>query len=216
MVTIRIIAEGGDYNEQVANNVESLRQSLNQFFARVLDRDDISIIVKMGASNRNAAKLFANDEHKLYLFVDSDDENKSNWFEKLANKANPDKGIVIPDEKKTYVYFMIQEMEAWFLKQPDCLVKWAKDNGYNSKRSCDDIPNHTLIRGKNIETIEKPSEKLAMLLKTFFEKERDGKKKAARYGKLTTAPKLLDALNVVTLIPLDSELQRFKASLSSV
>ena len=42
-------------------------------------------------------------------------------------------------------------------------------------------------------------------MKRFFVKN----KKAAKYGKLKTAPGLLDALNVTALISLDDELRRF-------
>ena len=51
----------------------------------------------------------------------------------------------------------------------------------------------------------KPSEKLKIIMKRFFVKN----KKAAKYGKLKTAPGLLDALNVTALISLDDELRRF-------
>lgn len=73
------------------------------------------------------------------------------------------------------------------------------------------IADHNLISGKNIEDISKPSAVVAILLKHFFEKRIDGKKrKLAVYGKLRTAPVLLDCLDVALLETQDSELVRFK------
>ena len=104
-------------------------------------------------------------------------------------------------------------MEAWFLKQPDCFEKWAKLENYN-KRDANSIADHNLISGKNVEDISKPSVVVATLLKHFFEKRIDGKKrKLAVYGKLRTAPILLDCLDVALLETQDSELVRFKSVL---
>ena len=127
------------------------------------------------------------------------------WFTRLTNELHPELTITIPEEKIQYIFFMVQEMEAWFLKQPDCLNRWAESVGYDRKSSELDIADHSLIRGKNIEEIAKPSEKLAILIKRFFCKG----SKAIKYGKLKHAPQLLDSLNVDLILPLDSELQRF-------
>ncbi|MBO5844248.1 MAG: hypothetical protein J6Q96_05220, partial [Bacteroidales bacterium] len=77
--------------------------------------------------------------------------------------------------------------------------------GYTRKQE-GDISQHSVLINKNIEDIKKPSDKLATILKVYFEK----KGKSARYGKLKTAPALLDALNTSDLLPLDKELQRLK------
>lgn len=210
MVRLNLIIEGGVYADSVsvetANNAEALREALHNFFTRLLNRDDIEITIFMGNGYRNAAKKFVAASVPISLFVDSDlpPDEKYQWFEKLINDNEPDKTIVIPEEKKESVFFMIQEMEAWFLKQPMCMDKWADKEGYKRKNS-EEISQHSLIKGKSIENINKPSKKLEILLKTFFEKN----KKAARYGKLKTAPALLDALDVSELESLDKELQRF-------
>ena len=71
-----------------------------------------------------------------------------------------------------------------------------------------------MIREKDIEAINKPSEKLSILIRTFFEKESDGKKKNS-YGKLKSAPDILDEIEVEKLLPLDAELQRFLTILNT-
>lgn len=212
MVRLNLIVEGGVYTDNVsaetASNVESLRQSLHKFFNRILNRDDIEITIFMGAGYRNAAKRFVEGNSPMGLFVDSDfpAETKHLWFDKLINTEHPEMTITIPEEKKKYVFFMVQEMEAWFLKQPECLNRWAEMEGYSRKDAEFDISKHSLIKGKNIESISKPSEKLAVLMKLFFKE-----KKAAKYGKLKHSPLLLDSLDIDSLIPLDLELQRFVA-----
>lgn len=211
MVKLNLIVEGGIYTDNVsaetASNVESLRQSLHKFFNRILNRNDIEITVFMGAGYRNAAKQFAESINPYGLFVDSDlpPEKKHLWFDKLINTERPEMTIIIPEDKKQYVFFMVQEMEAWFLKQPECLNRWAELEGYSRKDAELDISNHSLIRGKDIESISKPSEKLALIMKRFFFKGT----KAAKYGKLKNSPLLLDSLDINFLVPLDLELQRF-------
>ncbi len=124
----------------------------------------------------------------------------------LINKEYPDKSIVIPEEKIGKVFFMVQEMEAWFLKQPGCIERWRIEEEYERKHPDENIAEHSLIRGKDIESIRKPSDKLRTLIKKYIS---DGKK-SVKYGKLASAPGLLDNLDVATLLPLDRELQRFK------
>ncbi len=210
MVKLNLIVEGGVYTDNVsadtANNVEALRESLHKFFTRLLGRDDVEITIFMGKGYRSAAKQFIEEQAPIGLFVDSDlpPEDKHLWFNKLNNSEYPERSIIIPKEKINSIFFMIQEMEAWFLKQPYCLEKWAQKEGY-TKKDITSIANHSLLKNKDIEKISKPSEKLAIIMKHFFVKN----KKAARYGKLKTAPRLLDALNVTALKMSDKELQRF-------
>ncbi|MDE6340443.1 MAG: DUF4276 family protein [Muribaculaceae bacterium] len=212
MVTLSLIVEGGVYPENVdattASNVEALRQSLHSFFSRILKREDVSIKLFMGHGYRNAAKSFITSDSPIALFVDSDlpAGNIYKWFDKLVNIQHPEMSIIIPRDRMQYVFFMIQEMEAWFLKQPECMEKWAETEGYTRMDKNMAICDHSVIKGKEIEEIGKPSQKMAILMKKFFKKG----KKGASYGKLRTSPGLLDAIDTDALIAKDKELQRFK------
>ena len=136
MVTVRIVVEGGvlscNAEATTASNTESLRQSLHSFFTRLLSRDDISIVISLGAGYRSAVKRFQKEAAGTSLFVDSDAQKSkvNDWFVKLETE-NKDKQIILSPEQKENVFFMVQEMEAWFLKQPNCFEKWANDRcGY--------------------------------------------------------------------------------------
>lgn len=221
MVEISVIIEGGIVNTGTADaltvdNSQALRQSINRVFSELL-KEEVSIIIQLGAGYRNAASQFVkHNEQGIFLYVDLDDkkDNIPNWFSRLETE-NPQKPIVIPDSRKQSVFFMIQEMEAWILKQPDSIDRWGVVNGYSRLHSTDIISNHSLITGKDIESIKKPSGVLYNLIKHFFQKEHNGKKKKIQYGKLKSAPGLLDQLDVNTLLQNDSELQRFLSSITT-
>ena len=210
MVELNLIVEGGirtdNVSAETANNAEALRESFHNFFTRLLNREDVEITIFMGTGYRNAAKQFLKTPTPIILFVDSDlpDKDKHLWFKKLENNEHPRESIVIPPDKRDSVFFMIQEMEAWFLKQLNCIDEWAQKEGYTRKDTTS-IANHSILRNKNIEDISKPSDKLGIILKHYFTKN----KKSAKYGKLKTAPALLDSLDTATLRLLDNELQRF-------
>lgn len=214
MVNLNIIVEGqsvhDDMAEKVASNAASLRQAFNEFFTDVLDTEDIRVTIFMGDGYRNAARRFADGEGNECLYVDSDRpyDERMEWFNSLVNEKHPEKTITIPENKIDKVFFMVQEMEAWFLKQPQCIERWCSENDYNRKHPDEIISEHSLIRGKNIEDIQKPSEKLSILIRKYIYNG----KKAVKYGKLTVAPGLIGKLDTASLINIDRELQRFKTT----
>jgi hypothetical protein len=213
MVEITIMIEGGapDSSSDIATveNTESLRESFHRIFSESLGYE-VKIRVQPLGGYRNAARIFSESTTDVYLFVDLDDkkENIPNWFEKLITE-NPLKPIEIPASKKPKVFFMIQEMEAWILKQPEAIENWGLKNHYVRKHPTEKIADHSLISRKNIEDLAKPSVKLNLIIKHFFRKEYRGKKKIIQYGKLKTAPDLLDCLDVSKLKATDSEFNRF-------
>ncbi|MBR6491426.1 MAG: DUF4276 family protein [Bacteroidales bacterium] len=214
MVNLNIIVEGGTFDpnssEETFNNVEALRESLNKFFSRLLMRDDISVRVDMGAGYRNSAKRFVKSADNNYLYVDSDDADTSKWFDRL-NNSDPSKAIIIPEDAKDKVFFMIQEMEAWFLKQPECLERWGKAQSYIRTKKETAIASDNQIAGKDIETLSEPSKIVGVIVQRYFERLlSNGKKKKVKYGKLKSAPAIIDNLDEQALVAVDKELYRFK------
>ncbi|KAA6315926.1 hypothetical protein EZS27_033691 [termite gut metagenome] len=219
MVEISLIIEGGvlpgSADVVTMDNSQALRQSLHRIFKDVLGLE-VSIKIQLGAGYRAATRQFAASSEKnccLYVDLDNKRECIPDWFDKLVTE-NPGKPIHILDDKRQNVFFMIQEMEAWILKQPAAIERWGKDNHYIRTHSNEPIEGHSLIAGKNIEDINKPSNTLGEIIKHFFSKERDGKLKKVQYGKLKSAPGLLDCLNATELKENDAELQRFCATYS--
>lgn len=214
MVNLNIIVEGGTLDPNVSddtfNNVEALRESLNKLFSRLLKRDDISVRVDIGAGYRNAARMFVKHAANHYLYVDSDDVDTDKWFDKLDN-PDPNKAIVIPADAKDKVFFMIQEMEAWFLKQPECLDRWGKAQGYIRQKKGIEIAADNQIAGKDIEGLSKPSKIVGVFVQRYFERVLpNGKPQKVKYGKLKSAPGIIDQLDENTLVAVDRELLRFK------
>lgn len=214
MVNLNIIVEGGtldpNSSEETFNNVETLRESLNKLFSRLLKRDDISIRVDMGAGYRNSANRFVKNPDDHYLYVDSDDADTNKWFDRLGD-ADPAKAIVIPAETKDKVFFMIQEMEAWFLKQPECLERWGESKSFVRTKNETAIASDNLIAGKDIESLSKPSKIVGVIVQRYFERILpNGKRKKVKYGKLKSAPAIIDNLDEQALVSVDKELYRFK------
>jgi hypothetical protein len=62
--------------------------------------------------------------------------------------------------EKDQVFFMVQEMEAWMLSQPNKIEFFCLDTGLIRKREDERITDNQLLKGKCLEEIEKPSGKL--------------------------------------------------------
>lgn len=213
MVTLHILVEGGAYDAEVTSNVESLRQAFHNFFVRLLSREDIGIVVEMDAGNRNAAKRYLKDTSQ-YLWVDSDSKNPEDWFVSMDSGEHP---IVFAAEQRVNIYFMIQEMEAWFLKQPECFDRWAQRAGYRRKANKGAIAEDSRLAGRDVEAMTKPSHTVAMIVKRYFERvDANGNVRDARYGKLSTSPAMLDAIDTDQLSSNDNQLRKFRAALETI
>ena len=108
---------------------------------------------------------------------------------------------------------MIQEMKAWFLKQPECLDRWGKTQGYKRVKGDTEISEDNQIKGKDVESLSKPSKILGVIIQRYFERTLpNGKKVKLKYGKLKSAPSIIDELDEETLVSDDKELYRFKVT----
>jgi hypothetical protein len=213
-MVVNVYVEGGIVNGNVDattnNNSEALREELNRFMQRALNRNDISIVVKKCSGYKEAAKQFINatDEADNYLYVDLDrkPELRDEWFKSLS-----DDGIEMSQDKSDHVSFWIQEMEAWFLKQPECLDRWGKAQGFLRQKKGIEIAADNQIAGKDIEGLSKPSKIVGVFVQRYFERVLpNGKPQKVKYGKLKSAPGIIDQLDENTLVAVDRELLRFK------
>ena len=219
-MVVNVYVEGGVINDNVnattINNSEALREELNRFMQRALNRNDISIVVKKCSGYKEAAKQFINatEEVDSYLYVDLDrkPELRNEWFKSLY-----DNGIEMPQDKIAHVSFWIQEMEAWFLKQPEAIELWAEDENLKRKPG-QNIPlsEHPSIKNKDIEHLQqKASYLMGVILRQVFapqekvRKSTSGKVRDLKYGKLRHAPGIIAHLNPTDLISKDNELKLF-------
>lgn len=219
-MVVYVYVEGGIINGNVdasTNNYsEALREELNRFMQRALHREDISIVVKKCSGYKEAARQYINatgeEENYLYVDLDRKPELKKEWFKSLAED-----GIVMPQEKTDHVSFWIQEMESWFLKQPQAIELWAEEEGLTRKKG-QDVPlsEHPSIKDKDIEHLQqKASYIMGVILRQVFapqekaKKSTSGKVRDLKYGKLRHAPGIIAHLNPLDLISKDRELESF-------
>lgn len=219
-MVVNVYVEGGVINDNVdattINNSEALREELNRFMQRALNRNDISVVVKKCSGYKEAAKQFINatEEEDNYLYVDLDrkPELRNEWFKSLY-----DNGIEMPQDKIAHVSFWIQEMEAWFLKQPEAIELWTEDENLKRKPG-QNIPlsEHPSIKNKDIEHLQqKVSYLMGVILRQVFAPQEKVRKSASgkvcdlKYGKLRHAPGIIAHLNPTDLISKDNELKSF-------
>ena len=219
-MVVNVYVEGGVINDNVDattyNYSEALREELNRFMQRALNREDISIVVKKCSGYKEAARQFINaaDEEDSYLYVDLDrmPEFRDEWFKSLS-----DDGIEMSQDKTDHVSFWIQEMEAWFLKQPEAIELWAEDENLIRKpRQERPLAEHPSIKGKDIEHLkQKASDLMRVIFRQVFAPQEKAKKSASgkvrdlKYGKLRHAPGIIAHLDPVVLISKDNELKLF-------
>lgn len=219
-MVVNVYIEGGVIDGNVDattnNNSEALREELNRFMQRALNRDDISIVVKKCSGYKEAAKQFieTTDSGENYLYVDLDrkPELRNEWFQSLS-----DDGFVIPQNKIEHISFWIQEMEAWFLKQPEAIELWAEDENLIRKpRQNLPLAEHPAIKDKDIEHLQHKASLLVRVIirQTFTPQEKwrksaSGKVRNLKYNKLRHAPGIIAHLNPIDLISKDVELRSF-------
>ena len=147
-----------------------LRQGFNKLLVQKLEGNMPRIV--MGEGKQQAIDKFINyrNSRKPYLLVDLDN--------KESEKENDLKNSNLIDHKKE-VYFMIQEMEAWFLSQPDVL------NSYYASDISGNLPD------KHTKEIDKPSDFLFDLTK---------RTKKGKYHKIKHAVDLLQQLDAARLM----------------
>jgi hypothetical protein len=102
------------------------------------------------------------------------------------------------------VFFMVQQMEAWILAQPEKIDPYCATQGFVRKHTEKRIENDALIKNKHPEEITDPSGKLRTIFRKYFavEKQRQGKRrnKPKNYRKLVDGPELLASLDLTLLV----------------
>lgn len=220
MVALTVYVEGGvlphpNNDPLTLDNSDRLRRSFHTFFSKLLSpQDTIDIKVLPGAGDKQSAKFLLGHasiatDTNVVLFVDMD-----NAPDKRAARLT-ELGLTEVSEQ---VYFMVQEMEAWFIAQPEIFTAFADTEGYQRKRPDSEIPNNSLLKNKHPEAIEAPSEKLHTIFGQHFaiQKKASGKPKPASYKKLKHSPALLELIDAPKLAPVFSDVKRFQEYLGAL
>ncbi len=158
-----LIIEGGS---DIRNG--SLRRGFHELLSKEINEDIIPRII-MGNGKNEAIKKFLSKTKSVNLLIDLD-KNESFRNEDLIN-----------NNLKTHenrVFYMIQEMEAWFLSQTDILTSFYPDINWDD------------IIMNDISEIQKPSDDL---------KDFTRQSKSRMYHKIKHSVKLLPLLNTKKL-----------------
>lgn len=194
MVVINIYIEGGvlehaNNNVLTMNNSQRLRESFHHLLSQKIDATKFKLEVYNGSGIKQTINFFKaklNKGEEVFLLIDLDSK-KSQRLSRLQELELNDKSH---SEK---VYFMIQEMEAWILSQPDKIEECFR----NLKRvkSNKELIEDNILKDKEPEEIVKPSEKLHTLLGRYYRIEKKGKERKKKYSKLRDGADLIQLLD---------------------
>ncbi len=213
MVNITIYVEGGvlpndSLDVQTIDNSEKLRESFHNLLSQIIDNKLFNLVIEMGASYTNAAKFFkaAIEKHSNQLLIIDLDAPKSQKVEKLKE--------LDLQKYNEFVFFMVQEMEAWILSQPEIIDRYLSEK-YHRERCSEKLYEHNLLINRHPEDINNPSDVLQIIMKRYFTVVKRGQKKKKGYGKLKDAPDLLKKLDGETLKQTFSDLSNLYNKLNN-
>jgi len=199
MVEITIYIEGGTLPspkdkiqaKTAGSNNAVFRKGFNKLFSQVFNQKDFNLIVLEGGPNKQTVKFFQqaiNNGKEVITLLDLD-APKSQRTKRLT-----DFGLMA---QRQQVFFMIQEMEAWILAQPEVIDKFIEVESLvrNKKRVNEVIVENTLIHNKTVEQIEKPSQVLKTLFTQYVRKLKRNKQKKRNYRKSKDGPALIELLD---------------------
>jgi hypothetical protein len=133
------------------------RKFFDKYFNKHFQCSSNKTVEKLILTDRQPIKDFLlgirNDRRKLHfhvLLMDSDVLGEGDPVKNVRNVSKDEwkkaKSIVINDDQ---LYFMVQNMEAWFMADTNALVGY-----YGSKLEVDKLPKHTIVEDIPAEDIE--------------------------------------------------------------
>lgn len=212
MVELRIVIEGGvlsnvNISASTINNSEKLREGFHKLLSKMVNPDKFNLVVEIGAGEKNAAKSFkqyANLDDNVSLVIDLD-RSKSLRIQKLE--------YLEVEEFEKRVFFMVQEMEAWIISQPD-VIEECFNARYIREKVDFKIENDELFL-IHPEAVSKPSEKLKVFLGRYYSEMKGNIKKKKKYGKLKDAPLLIENLDIHKLIATFDDIRLLKTHIEN-
>jgi hypothetical protein len=186
---------------------EGFRKLLGQAFPASHFQIEIRNIGSITNAKTTLAQMHAS-EQPYVLLIDLD-APPSERAKRLA--------ISYPDPAHhPNIFFMVQEMEAWFFAQPQHLDAHFQEDGAKLKDESVTISFKNALKGKHPETLKKPGDHLVTVVKQVYERpKRDGKLKPVQYAKGKDAPEVLKRLHLPDLITTFSEVKALVERLQS-
>lgn len=182
---------------QTIDNSSAFREGFHRLFSQKFTDEKFELIVQPIGPVSQAKKYLqklADHEVSGVVLIDLD-----------GPKAQKDTRLQSYSPADTSrLFFMIQEMEAWILSQPEKLDEYAMDEGLTRKRGTEKIANDALIRNIHPEELADPAAKLNTLFRKYFsiQKKRGGKvkDKPKSYSKIKDGPQLIARLKLDSLV----------------
>ncbi|TKG93793.1 DUF4276 family protein [Puteibacter caeruleilacunae] len=203
MVNIKIVIEGGimpNSNDLAltVNNSEKLRESFYKLLSQVISPQDFNLEIEMGAGEKNACKIFKNtiSKQECTLLIDLDGGNEI---------RNQRLAYLEVQEYADFVFFMIQQMEAWILSQPTAIEKTMSH--LNREKQDQRLNNDPIFQTAPYD-IQHADDKLNTILARYYSFIKRGKKKKKKYGKLKDAPLFIANLDVNQLMETFNDVNR--------
>jgi len=194
MVTVKIVVEGGimpnsNIEAQTIANSERLRESFYKLLVQVIEPKYFNLQIEMGAGEKNACKIFkrAVSKNRCSLLIDLDGGKEI--------RETRLKDLEINDYSE-FVFFMIQQMEAWILSQPAAIEKGMAF--YNREKQEKLLSDDQIFSYLPYE-ISQPASKLNTILSRYYSFQKRGVKKKKKYGKLKDAPLFIENIDAKEL-----------------
>ena len=195
MAVIRIFIEGGivpHVNDaaQTVNNSQRLREAFYKLLTQELGGFDFRLEVEMSGGWRQTLNRWKrSNSEKATLFVLIDSARPPDLISERITE------LQIPPESVNRVFFMVQEMEAWMLSQPERIVEVFRENLKSSETNFLEA-----VRSKGApRRIAVPSDQLRYLLGRHVRVEKNGRMRKKKYNKLTDGAAFLEKLSSVQL-----------------
>ncbi|MFK7798642.1 MAG: DUF4276 family protein, partial [Aureispira sp.] len=219
MVNITVYVEGGTseigVNASTVAMSTALRESFYKLFSSNFDNNltiPFNLIVEMGGGEIDATELFLRaikEGKNAVLLIDvyksKTKKDKIDYLTQTLDKLRQSpkykyRGIDLEEieDHQNSVFFMVKEMEAWFLSQLEAIENCAKQQGWVRKDVEGELKNDDGINGKIIQEIDCPSRTLDTLIQRNYRRKLNPKKKQ-KYGKLKHAPTMIEHLNLPQL-----------------
>jgi len=189
MVKLILVIEGGTPTHpnnkiEETENRNILREGFYRLFEREIPRKHLDI--RMAGSWTGAKAIFNKiykDDKNACLIVDSDAPDDKKEDKRKERKLEP----------KEAIFFMVQEMEAWFLSQPDKIEEYYEDMSRHKE-----TPFAQEIKMPPKE-FNKPNTELVNIIVEYFYKEGKDGNLTPKYRKPKDGGRLLELLDLSKL-----------------